>query len=422
MPQGELASVRRHALDVFLAGIAAVQGARCVSDYLDCHPGKQDVIVVAIGKAASAMVTGALQVLNTRLRRGLLVTKPGHIEPQLLCDRRITCLTAGHPLPNADSLAAGDALLGFIKTTPADADLLFLISGGASSLVEVLPENITLADLQRVNSWLLGSGLDIHACNHIRSRLSQIKGGRLLHALHGRAASVLMISDVAGDDPAVIGSGLLSSKTTDRTIDTDIPDWLARLVSLAAPMRGGQAIPAGNVDHHIIARLNDALLAAAAHGRALGYAVTLMDERIAEDAAQTGRELAAHLQAAPPGLIIWGGESTVRLPAHPGNGGRNQQLALAAACTLQQHAGLVMLAGATDGSDGPTSAAGARVDAATVDRGTRSGLDAEACLLHADAGTFLAASGDLITTGPTGTNVTDMLIGIKTEQAGTMRV
>lgn len=420
--QAELATMRRHALDVFTAGIAAVQGERCVADYLGRHSGNQKVKLVAIGKAASAMTMGAIQALKGRLARGLLITKPGHVDPQLMGHRRITCLTAGHPVPDADSLAAGAALLGFIRATPDDEGLLFLISGGASSLVEVLPENLTLADLQRVNTWLLGSGLDIRACNNLRQALSQIKGGRLLAALSGRPASVLLISDVADDDPAVIGSGLLYPVAPDPNITMDIPDWLVRLVSLAPPLNGELANRAGRVEHHVIARLDDALQAAAEHGRALGYDVTLIPERIVGDAAQAGRVIAGHTEVSPPGLMIWGGESTVRLPAQPGNGGRNQQLALAAACTLHRHDGLVVLAGATDGTDGPTPAAGAVVDAGTVDRGAAKGLDAEACLLRADAGTFLDASGDLLTTGPTGTNVTDMVIGIKAACTGAMRI
>jgi hydroxypyruvate reductase len=168
------------------------------------------------------------------------------------------------------------------------------------------------------------------------------------------------------------------------------------------------------VETRIVACLADAKRAAAKHAQTLGYACHVHAEFLADDASHTGHALARSLLAATPGVHIWGGETTVVLPACPGRGGRNQTLALAAALALQDHDDCVLLALASDGSDGPGEDAGALIDRGSVARGVQAGCDAQQCLTNADAGTFLEASGDLVHTGPTGTNVMDILIGIKT--------
>jgi len=403
--------VRQHLVWIFRAGIDAVHGTRCVAGYLEKYPLSGSVHVVAIGKAAGAMARGALQVLDGRVEGGLIVSKDGHIEPDLSRDRRLDCREAGHPLPDARSLAAGQALRDFLEALPGDAGLLFLLSGGASSLIELLPDGVKLQDLQRLTAWLLGSGLDIGAMNRIRRSVSLIKGGRLANLLKGRKATVLLMSDVAGDDPAVIGSGPLYPADNDTVAARDLPAWVEQLLR-KIPQRPA-AVCAGRVSHHVIASLDMALAAAAEQGRALGYPSTIMYDRLAGDATRAGRGVVARLSDKPAGLYLWGGETTLRLPGEPGCGGRSQHLALAAAGTMAGHAGMMLLAAGTDGTDGPTTAAGAVVDASTFSRIRACGLDPEDCLRRADSGTCLAACGDLLSTGPTGTNVTDMVIGIK---------
>lgn len=407
MNQPGRSQARQQLQAIFQAGLDAVHGTASVAAYLARHPVTGPTAIVAIGKAASAMSSGACQALGPQLLRGLLITRHGHLTPASLADPRLRCIEAGHPLPDAHSLEAGAALCDFLDGLPAECAVLFLISGGASSLAEVLPAGVSLEQLQRANRWLLGSGLAISEMNHVRQSLSRIKGGRLLERLNGRPALALLISDVPGDDPAVIGSGPLYLDKNRRA--PALPAWLAQLTA------GSRALPHGGkqVPHRIIARLDDALQAAARHAAHLGYQARLMDSRLSGDARAAGMRIARQLQQQPPGIHLWGGETTVRLPRQPGRGGRCQQLALAAADALSTRDDCCLLAAGSDGSDGPTDAAGALVDCNSIARVRAAGLDPDTCLQRADAGSCLAASGDLLYTGPTGTNVMDLVIGLR---------
>ena len=405
------ASARHAVLAIAQAALAAVHGRTVVADELHAHPLSGVVHVIAIGKAAAAMTRGALDVLGERVARGFVVTKGGHGDDALTLSPNLCCMEAGHPLPDAKSLEAGTALLAFIDSVPRDASLLFLISGGASSLVEVLTDGVTLDDLRRTNTWLLGSGLDIAAMNAVRKALSAIKGGRLVAHLQGRRALVMMISDVRGDDPAVIGSGLLVADTAVPRLDAlALPDWLTVLCRRSPVINSASA---ANVDVRIVARLTDAQRAAMRQARALGYDCCVHETFLAGEARTAGQFVARTLRDSAPGVHIWGGETTVVLPARPGRGGRNQTLALAAALELQGRDDCVLLALGSDGTDGPTEDAGALVDGGTIARGELDGVDAQHCLVCADSGKFLEASGDLVHTGPTGTNVMDLVIGLK---------
>jgi glycerate 2-kinase len=406
-----LVETRHPVLRIAQAALAAVQGRARVAEFLHAAPLPEAVQLIAIGKAAASMATGACDVLGERIVRGLIVTKTGHGDAVLERRPGFQCLEAGHPQPDARSLAAGTALLTFIAAAPATAHLLFLISGGASSLVEVLPAGVTLSDLQHANAWLLGSGLDIARLNTVRKALSAIKGGRLVGHLQGRQVQVLLISDVRGDDPAVIGSGLLAADPgAPRLDELALPPWLAQMCRQSPVHRGDIS---AHVEMHVIARLADAKRAAGDEATTLGYSVSVHDEFIDGAANTAGQRMAQSLIHATPGVHIWGGETTVQLPPQPGRGGRNQSLALAAALELQGREDVVLLALGSDGSDGPTEDAGALVDGGTIARGELAGLDARHCLANADAGRFLEESGDLVHTGPTGTNVMDLVIGLK---------
>ncbi len=405
---------RQPLLSVYRAALAAVNGRRCCRRFLREHRPATPVALVAIGKAASGMAQGAADALGERILRGLVITKAGHGEPLTGAAAGFDCLFAGHPVPDARSLQAGAALLAFIDALPAGVPLLLLVSGGASALVEVLPEGAGLAELQRLNDWLLGSGLDIGAMNAVRRSLSCIKGGRLARRLAGRHSLCLMISDVPGDDPGVIGSGLLApAAAMPAAIARQTPDWLRPLQGLAPALPAAGDRCFATVESHVIARLKDALAAAADAGRGLGLAVFEHATPLSGDAASCGRRLAQRLRDGPAGLHVWGGETSVRLPARPGRGGRNQHLALAAATVLAGDAHCTLLCAGTDGSDGPGEDAGAVVDGGTLRRGQGQGLNAVEALRRADSGRFLRASGDLLRTGPTGTNVMDVVLGIK---------
>ena len=401
--------------DMFLSGLAAVHGARVVRQALTARPVAGPVSVVAIGKAADAMLAGAVESLGAQLVQALLISKPGFISQATCADARVTCLHGGHPLPDECSLAAGEQLLAFIDATSSEHHLLFLFSGGCSSLVEVLRADIDLTALQRVNRWLLGSGLDIIAMNQVRRALSTIKGGRLAKRLVNRDATTLLISDVPNDAPDVIGSGLLCPPRTATSAMPALPDWLRDLVNGELPI----AQDRDPVEHHVIATLDMALAAAAECGRAQGHPVQVMEKGLSGSAQSAAADIAGYLSEAQPGIYLWGGETSVLLPERSGRGGRNQHLALNAALALADYPVSVLVAG-TDGNDGSTDVAGAIIDGGTAQRIAAHGLDARAHLHAADAGSCLAASGDLLKTGPTGTNVMDMVIGLKLPDADTL--
>lgn len=406
---------RRNLHTVFAAALRAVHGRRCVREFLRHRSFSGGMYLVAVGKAAGAMTQGAIDILGQRIRRGLVITRHGHVAREVTADRRLTVIEAGHPFPDRHSLLAGERLLEFLAAAPADAQFLLLVSGGASSLVEVLPPGLTLADLERANQWLVTSGLPIDRINAVRKRLSMIKGGRLARHLGGRRALNLLLSDVPGDDPSVIGSGLLvPAGAAGDPGDEPWPGWLRDMLESTVPYPDHDDPVFGQVETRVIAGGADCRRAAAAAMRQLGYTpVVDHEDGIKGDVMATARRLVDTVRSGPPGVHVWSGETTIRLPEVVGRGGRNQHLALAIARLIAGDAALFFLAGATDGSDGSGNAAGALVDGDTVRRGAAGGFDAAASLAAADAGTFLAASGDLLTGGPTGTNVADLIIGVR---------
>jgi hydroxypyruvate reductase len=331
------------------------------------------------------MALGAHDALGTQLECTLLITKDGHVPPEGYKLPRAEVIESSHPVPDSRSLSAGERLLQWVEELPASVQPVFLVSGGASSLVEALIPGQTLEDLQRLNKDGLASALSIEALNERRREISRIKGGRLASKLRGRGAQAFFISDVPGDHPAVIGSGLLGPAP-------DGPDDVARTV---------------------IASIDHAMHAARERATELGLRVKVEPTRYDQEADRLAVRFTHELSMDAIQVRIWGGESVMRLPAQPGRGGRNQHLALAAARLIAGYEELALLAAGTDGTDGPTTDAGAIVDSNTCARLALADLDVDDCLRRADSGTALEATGDLIHTGPTGTNVGDLVIGLK---------
>ena len=405
-----MTDLRRDLLDIFTVALRAVDGRACVRDYLTAHKPSDPVYLIVAGKAACTMARGAHEALGPAIRDAFVVTKEGYAETLPWPVRE-----AGHPLPDARSLAAGADLLRFVAALPQESEVLVLWSGGASALLESLPPGVDLAQLQRINDWLLGSGLDIVEMNRLRKRLSLIKGGRLAALLAPRKVTCLAISDVPGDDPRIIGSGpLVADETLATSTPGLLPDFVRAALNAAPPAPRSDDPCFKNVRVEILARLQTAKIAAARAAEQKGYRVEVSTEFIDGDAVTAGTRLARTLLAAAPGVVhVWGGETTVKLPPRPGRGGRNQSLVLAAARVLAGTDNVFLLSGGTDGTDGPTQDAGALIDGGSVARGAVQGLNADDSLARADAGTFLEASGDLINTGPTGTNVMDLMLGLK---------
>lgn len=392
--------------DLFYFALNAVDGRSVVEQQLQRLPVEGNVAIVAIGKAAVAMISGAKNQLNEQIQSALIITKAGHADKTLAWP----CIEAGHPVPDRQSLEAGTRLLEFISNIPKETTFLALISGGASALVEVLPENMDLELLQKINKWLIASGLTIHDMNRIRQAVSLIKGGKALDYLAKNEMKQFLISDVRMDDAGIIGSGLFVADHQNNSLP-DIPDWLQKYIQTP------QLATKVSVESHIIASNEMACQAIIEHAKKANYTVTYHGQTLYGDVFELAESLARELINAKPGLHIWGGEPTLVLPEKPGRGGRNQSLALALACILENKKGITILVGATDGSDGSTDDAGAIIDGLTLQRGTihlgANRRHAKDYLAAADAGTFLAKAGDLISTGATGTNVMDIVIALK---------
>jgi len=415
-------------LAIYQAAIDACHGRRCVKTFLrqyDAnHSGFGPVYLIAIGKAAAEMALGAQDVLAERLLKGLVITRHNACCDALDQSIRISQMTAGHPIPDEQSLDAGRALLAFIEDTPMDAQLIFLISGGASALVEVLPDTLGLDDLRMINDCLIGSGLAIDAINRIRKGLSMIKGGRLTSYLEGRRVLNLLISDVMDDDPAIIGSGLLvPSSGLDQAINVQVDHLLSRCpVSDALktfmetmPCPPGASLPQfESIETHIIATAQLALQAAAAWAHGLGYSVVSHEAMLHGRVDDAAKQIMRCVWQGEPGLYLWGGETTIELPFDHGRGGRCQHLALLLAREMQGKDQLCGLFAGTDGSDGPGDVAGAMIDGGTIARGAEHGCSVEHCLQHADSRSFFELSGGLIALGPTGTNVMDIMMVLRT--------
>ncbi|MDN5869370.1 MAG: DUF4147 domain-containing protein [Nitrococcus sp.] len=405
-------SPRETLLALYHAGLDAVRGGECVGRWLQRHPCRDATHAIAIGKAAAAMAQGAVEACDAAIERALVITRTGYRDPELDNDPRVEQLESAHPLPDARSLAAGERLIRFLETTPEHAPLLVMISGGSSSLVERLPDGISPERLAELNRRLLASGCDIHEINRIRKAVSCIKGGRLARWVAGRPTTVLLISDVPGDDPAVIGSGLLIPDGAPSGSET-LPPTLRDLCPTAEPAPKPSDPMFQAIQWQLIATNRQARSAAANAAKTFGLPVTNHKEFITGDAAAAGRRIAQELVYLSPGVHVWGGEPTVRLPENPGRGGRMQTLALAAAMALAGRDDIWLLAAGTDGADGCSEDAGALIDGQTVSRGSATGGNVNLALLDADSGRFLAASGDLIRTGATGTNVMDLIIALR---------
>ncbi len=402
---------RKNILQIFQSALAAVNGRVCVRERLKERPLPGKVYMLAVGKAACAMAQGAQDAMGNNIVDALIITKKGHAE-----SLPWPVLEAGHPLVDETSLEAGRQLLAFVERIPKDASVLVLISGGASALVEALPPEIGLDRFQEINRWILGSGLDINDYNRIRRRLSRIKGGRLAKLLYPRRVLCLVVSDVPGNDLRAIGSGpLVADEDLRRPLPLrGLPDFITEALKHMPPAPAPADACFQNVKRAIVATLDNAKNAAVEAAKELGYQAMLETGFISGDALEAGARLAKNLLRLESGTVhVWGGETTVRLPESPGRGGRNQSLALAAAMMLHGHDDVWFLAAGTDGTDGPTDDAGALVDGGTITRGEQAGQNAKQALAQADAGTFLEASGDLVQTGPTGTNVMDIMLGLR---------
>jgi hydroxypyruvate reductase len=410
---------------LFRTAVAAAHPAACLPPHLPGPPKGGRLIVLAAGKAAGSMTEAAEAHYLDRLGMapaqlaGLAVTRYGYGRPT----RRIELIESGHPLPDAAGLAAADRTLAIADTATADDLVLVLLSGGASANWIAPAAGVDLVDKQAVTRALLRCGANIGEINTLRKHLSRIKGGRLVARARPARVVTLAISDVPGDDPAVIGSGptvpdpttLADARAVAAHHRLDLPDSVVRALSDPAnesPKPADRIFTA--TEYRLAARPADAFRAVEKMVRAAGYECVMLGDRLEGEArvvaAAHARQALALQAQGRRCVMLSGGELTVTIRGN-GRGGPNQEYGLALAHALDGAAGIAALAGDTDGTDGGAGSAndpaGAIVDASTIPRARGLGLDPAAFLAENDSTAFFSRLGDLVATGPTCTNVND---------------
>lgn len=386
------------------------------------------VVVVGAGKAGAPMARAVAELLGDRLSAGLVVVKDGHLEPYGAPGLRI--VEAGHPVPDERGLAAAGQIAALLAGLTPDDLVLALISGGGSALLTLPAPGVTLSDMQALTGALLACGASIGEINTLRKHLEGLKGGGLARLAHPAALVTLILSDVVGNPLDIIGSGPTVADPGTFGEALGVLERYGLLggapPAIVAHLRRGRAgeLPEtpkqgdpifARASHILVGDNRQAAQAALEEARAAGLSPLLLTTSLEGEAREAGPFLAALLREAAggdgaarrPACLIAGGETTVTLRGS-GRGGRNQELALAAARGLAGLADVALVALATDGGDGPTDAAGAVVTGETLARAAALGLDVGEHLARNDAYPFFDALGDLLRPGPTGTNVNDL--------------
>ncbi len=413
------ARARSALMTLFDAAVAAADPRQVLAAHLPPRP-KGRCVVVGCGKSAAVMAAALEDAWPDVAMEGTVVTRYGHAVPT----RRIEVIEASHPVPDANSERGARRLLQRVRGLGADDLVLALISGGGSALCAAPATGLTLADKQVINRALLASGATITEMNCVRKHLSAIKGGRLAAAARPARVVTLAISDVPGDDPAVIASG---PTVPDPTTFADARAIIGRYgieVPASVAARLAQATDEtpkprelGNTDFDLIATPMMALTRMAETARGLGLAPLVLGDALEGELREIGtvmagiaRSIRAHGQPLrPPAVVLSGGETTVTIGRGPaGHGGRNTEFLLSLAVALGGAADIWAIAGDTDGLDGMDDIAGAIVTPDTLSRARAQGLDPRAMLAGHDGHTLFDTIGDAIRTGPTLTNVNDV--------------
>ena len=396
-----MGALREDAKYIYTRAIEAVLPDEAVRRALDGADFPGRVILVAAGKAAWRMASAAVSALGERIDTGIVITKYGHAQGTI---PGIVCREAGHPVPDENSFSAAREALALTENLTADDTVLFLLSGGGSALFE--SPLVPGAELQDITAQLLGCGADIVEINTIRKRLSAVKGGRFARHCAPAHVFAVVLSDIVGDPVDMIASGPVSPDSSTCADALAVAEKYALRLSDNARGLLAQETPktADNVTVRVTGSVRELCAAAAKACRDLGYTPEILT-----DCEQgVAREVGARENAScgTPRAFILGGETVVRLTGN-GKGGRNQELALAAAAEIAGAENVVVFSVGSDGTDGPTDAAGGLADGGTVKRLAAAGKTVADVLQNNDAYHALRDTGDLIITGPTGTNVND---------------
>jgi glycerate 2-kinase len=429
---GPRVTLRESARSIFDAALAAGDVRPLVTRALAevAKPAHGRVLVVGAGKASGAMAAAVEQAWGDRITEGVVAVKDGYTVPT----RHVRLLEAGHPVPDERGAAAARQIRALAESAAADDVVLVLVSGGGSALTPAPVPPITLGDKQAMTRLLLAAGATINQLNAIRKHCSLLKGGQLARAAEPARVEALLLSDVVGDPLDVIASGPTTPDASTFAEALDVLDRFALRERAPQPIvqrleqgARGELPETPKPGDPLFARVrntvigNNALVveAAAARARELGFTPHVLTRSLEGEAREMARqfvEMARALRAgrgpvAPPACVIAGGETTVTVRGR-GKGGRCQEFALAAALDMEGLRDVVMLAAGTDGTDGPTEAAGAVVDGESAARARARGADPAASLAENDSHDLLAGIGDLVTTGPTHTNLLDLYLAL----------
>lgn len=403
-------SMRRDAERIVSQAIQAVQPDAAVRQALWGRHFSGRVVLVAVGKAAWQMAKTAHDCLKERIEQGVVITKYGHVKGALANFR---CYEGGHPIPDENSFRGTQAAISLVETLSEGDTVLLLLSGGGSALFE--KPLIPFKELQDITSQMLAGGLDIVEMNTIRKRLSAVKGGRFAELCAPAQVLSIVLSDILGDPLDMIASGpAYPDAATCAQAQTIVEKYHLRLSAQAQSQLARETPKAlTNVETIITGSVRELCHAAANACQELGYEAIILTDRLCCQAKEAGSFLASialsHKDTRVPTAYLAGGETVVRLTG-TGKGGRNQELALSAAAGIAGLPNVLIFSFGSDGTDGPTDAAGGIVDGGTAWALAEQGLDIHSILERNDAYRGLQKVNGLIMTGPTGTNVNDVAI------------
>jgi len=409
-----LKNLREDAFRIIKSSIDSVLPERAVEEQLASLNLGENIYLVAIGKAAWRMAKAAKESLKDKIKEGIVITKYGH---SLGYIEGLQIYETGHPIPDENTIKATKTVIDMIKNLDEDDEVIFLVSGGGSSLFELPNDGVKLEDLQKLNDVLLKSGANIIEINTVRKHLSQVKGGKFAKIVEPAKIYSLILSDVLGDRLDSIASG---PAFPDSTTLEDVENILNKY-NLDLPENILQAFTEtpkslNNVETYIIGSVTKVCENAQQIAEKLGYNSIILTTTLDCEAKEAGLFLASIAREIKekdrpvnkPCAVILGGETVVKVQGK-GSGGRNQELALSAARGICNYEGVIIASVGTDGTDGPTDAAGGIVDGQTLNRLKEKNIDIESVLKNNDSYMALQAIDGLIKTGPTGTNVNDLI-------------
>ncbi len=412
----EIKDLRKTALLIFKESIKKVLPDRAVKEKLLELHFNEDIFIMAIGKAAWRMARSAVETLGNKVKRGIVITKYNHSMGNI---KNLEIYEAGHPVPDENTIKATKRALTMLKELDSNIRILFLVSGGGSSLFEMPLEGLSLSDMQEITKSLLSSGANIVEINAVRKHLSTVKGGRFAEIASPVKITTLALSDVLDDKLESIASGPAypDSSTSNEAFDIlkSYEIKISKEIKEALKMETPKSLM--NVESFIIGNVKMVCEEAFNIAIEMGYNATILTTGLDCEASEAGKFFGSIVHEIKnsgrplkrPCIVIAGGETVVHVTGD-GKGGRNQELALSAAIKMRGLDKAILLSAGTDGTDGPSDAAGGLVDGFSYSRLLQKRINPDSELKKNNSYVALEKSGDLVKIGPTGTNVNDLIL------------